>query len=172
MILNISPKADGSIPEEQKEILLALGDWLKKYGEAMSIYLKGYALDPDYWAMKNILGRIYLKQGMYEKAIEIFKPLDQSSAKSHLLFCLIKIGKLDEAEKLLNILANGSSNSIIHAFFYAATNEADLMFECLEKLYQTHTFTLVFIKSDIPFDNYRTEPRYIALMKKMNLPID
>ena len=35
MILNISPKADGSIPEEQKEILLALGDWLKKYGEAI-----------------------------------------------------------------------------------------------------------------------------------------
>ena len=35
MILNISPKADGSIPQEQKDVLLAIGDWLKKYGEAM-----------------------------------------------------------------------------------------------------------------------------------------
>ncbi|NSW95728.1 MAG: alpha-L-fucosidase, partial [Bacteroidales bacterium] len=35
LLLNISPKADGTIPQEQKEILLAMGDWLKKYGEAV-----------------------------------------------------------------------------------------------------------------------------------------
>jgi alpha-L-fucosidase len=35
LLLNISPKADGSIPQQQREILLAMGDWLKKYGEAV-----------------------------------------------------------------------------------------------------------------------------------------
>ncbi|MBN2172511.1 MAG: alpha-L-fucosidase, partial [Bacteroidales bacterium] len=35
LLLNISPKADGSIPQEQKDVLLAMGDWLKKYGEAV-----------------------------------------------------------------------------------------------------------------------------------------
>ncbi len=35
LLLNISPEADGSIPKEQKEILLTIGDWLKKYGEAI-----------------------------------------------------------------------------------------------------------------------------------------
>jgi hypothetical protein len=35
MILNISPKADGTIPQEQKDVLLAMGAWLKKYGEAI-----------------------------------------------------------------------------------------------------------------------------------------
>jgi len=35
LLLNISPKADGSIPQEQKDMLLAMGDWLKKYGEAI-----------------------------------------------------------------------------------------------------------------------------------------
>lgn len=34
LLLNISPKADGTIPDEQKEVLLAMGAWLKKYGEA------------------------------------------------------------------------------------------------------------------------------------------
>jgi alpha-L-fucosidase len=34
LLLNISPKADGSIPQEQKDVLLAMGAWLKKYGEA------------------------------------------------------------------------------------------------------------------------------------------
>ena len=35
MLLNISPKADGSIPQDQKDVLLAMGAWLKKYGEAV-----------------------------------------------------------------------------------------------------------------------------------------
>jgi alpha-L-fucosidase len=35
LLLNISPRADGSIPEEQKDILLSVGAWLKKYGEAV-----------------------------------------------------------------------------------------------------------------------------------------
>ncbi len=35
MILNISPKAEGTIPQEQKDVLYAMGKWLKKYGEAV-----------------------------------------------------------------------------------------------------------------------------------------
>ena len=35
LLLNISPKADGTIPQEQKDILLAMGAWLHKYGEAV-----------------------------------------------------------------------------------------------------------------------------------------
>lgn len=35
LLLNISPRADGSIPQEQKDILLTMGAWLKKYGEAV-----------------------------------------------------------------------------------------------------------------------------------------
>ncbi|MFE2728186.1 alpha-L-fucosidase [Kitasatospora sp. NPDC059327] len=32
-LLNIAPKADGSIPSEQQAILLAIGDWLGRFGE-------------------------------------------------------------------------------------------------------------------------------------------
>ncbi len=35
LLLNISPKADGTIPQEQKDVLLGMGKWLKKYGEAV-----------------------------------------------------------------------------------------------------------------------------------------
>lgn len=34
-LLNIGPKADGTIPDEQQEILLALGEWLQRNGEAI-----------------------------------------------------------------------------------------------------------------------------------------
>jgi alpha-L-fucosidase len=35
LLLNISPKADGTIPGNQGEVLLEIGDWLGKYGEAI-----------------------------------------------------------------------------------------------------------------------------------------
>lgn len=34
-MLNVSPRADGIIPQEQQAILLSIGDWLKVNGEAI-----------------------------------------------------------------------------------------------------------------------------------------
>lgn len=35
LLLNISPMADGTIPQDQKEVLLKIGAWLDQYGEAI-----------------------------------------------------------------------------------------------------------------------------------------
>lgn len=35
LLLNIGPRADGSIPEEDKQLLLAIGDWLRVNGDAI-----------------------------------------------------------------------------------------------------------------------------------------
>lgn len=35
LLLNIGPKADGTIPDEDRQILLEIGDWLKANGEAV-----------------------------------------------------------------------------------------------------------------------------------------
>jgi len=35
LVLNISPMADGTIPEEQQAVLLGIGDWMGRYGEAI-----------------------------------------------------------------------------------------------------------------------------------------
>jgi len=35
LLLNVGPKADGTIPEEDKQILLEIGEWLKGNGEAI-----------------------------------------------------------------------------------------------------------------------------------------
>lgn len=35
VLLNISPKSDGTIPQEQRKVLGEMGDWFSKYGEAI-----------------------------------------------------------------------------------------------------------------------------------------
>ncbi len=35
VLLNISPKSDGTIPEAQREVLRPIGEWLAKYGESV-----------------------------------------------------------------------------------------------------------------------------------------
>ncbi len=35
LLLSVSPQADGTIPQEQKDILNGIGDWMKRYGEAI-----------------------------------------------------------------------------------------------------------------------------------------
>ena len=35
LLLNISPKADGTIPDDQKNLLLTMGEWLNKFGESI-----------------------------------------------------------------------------------------------------------------------------------------
>ncbi|MCO6047280.1 alpha-L-fucosidase [Aeoliella sp. ICT_H6.2] len=35
LLLNVSPKADGTIPDDQRQVLLAIGGWLERFGEAI-----------------------------------------------------------------------------------------------------------------------------------------
>lgn len=35
LLLNVSPKADGTIPQDQRDVLLAMGKWLDQFGEAI-----------------------------------------------------------------------------------------------------------------------------------------
>jgi hypothetical protein len=55
------------------------------------------------------------------------------------------------------------------ANYYAAVGEPDAMFEAREEAYQQRSRELVNIRQMWLIDQYRLDPRYQALLAKMNL---
>ena len=48
MLLNVGPKADGTITEEERSVLLSVGEWLKRNGEGIygTTYWQKYGEGP------------------------------------------------------------------------------------------------------------------------------
>ena len=101
LLLNISPKADGSIPQGQKDILLAMGDWLKRYGEgvydtrAWEIYGEGPA------KMGAAHGVFTIPAEGTSKDIRFTRSKDNS-----ILYALLLGWKKDQKEVLINSLSS------------------------------------------------------------------
>ena len=61
-----------------------------------------------------------------------------------------------------------SSGNALLAF----QGQADRAFEMLERAWHDHDAGLNYLKHDPLLRNLRADPRYAALLKKLNLPLD
>ncbi len=67
-------------------------------------------------------------------------------------------------------LAGSQGNSFGTAIYYAAAGEVDAMFEALEAACRQRDAFFIIMRPRMPFfDPYRADPRFHALLAKMNL---
>jgi alpha-L-fucosidase len=171
LLLNISPKADGSIPEGQKEILLSMGDWLKKYGE--SIYSTRAWVKYGEGATKIGGGAFSQPQAGTIKDIRFTRSKDSKT-----LYAIFMARENDQNELLLTSLStdrinlknlksvqfiNGEANSYVSLKF--KQNEKGLTIQLPEKTFDDMAYVVKLnFKGVIPkFDNYvtvNTDPHY------------
>jgi Flp pilus assembly protein TadD len=111
-----------------------------------------------------------------ERAIRSFKQAQQEwhpSANAFLGIALAQLGRRKEARTELNGFleraASGYVPSSIVARLYFALGEKEEGFGWLEKAYEERDFWLSNLKTDPMFSGIRPDPRYHALLKKMNL---
>jgi hypothetical protein len=64
-----------------------------------------------------------------------------------------------------------ASNPYQIAEIYAFRNQSDKAFEWLDRAYAKHDDNLIFTKVDPLLKSLHNDPRYAALLKKLNLPI-
>ena len=125
------------------------------------------------------LGLIYLKQHLFSKAKEIFDQLPEGSGKQLDNFQLMQayayavMGDKEKAKSLYDDTykkygATWHWHYRTSQIFVALGNFSQAIGE-LEKGYDIREIQMFWIKADPAFDPIRNEPRFQALLKKMNL---
>jgi tetratricopeptide (TPR) repeat protein len=125
---------------------------------------------------------VYREQGMYPEAIAS----NQGWIAAHLtqsrdplpLAVLASIyglqGKNNEAEALIKELKETARHRYVSGFLfaeaYAGLGQHDEAINYLERAYEAHDEWMVFANSYPGLDRLRSEPRFQALMRRMNFP--
>jgi TolB-like protein/tRNA A-37 threonylcarbamoyl transferase component Bud32/Tfp pilus assembly protein PilF len=123
-----------------------------------------------------ILSYTYLKRGMYPDAIKILERLyakDDSLAAAPLGFAYGKAGDTDKALEILRRVQELSradySLSQERAIIYMGLGDRDNAFMWLERSYAEHFTTLIFLTTDPIYEDLRSDPRFAALARRLNL---
>jgi TolB-like protein/Tfp pilus assembly protein PilF len=84
------------------------------------------------------------------------------------------LGQAAAARQALDALKEQFADTMAYdiAILHARWGERDAAFEWLDRAYRQHDGGIVAVKSSIFLRPLRDDPRYIALLRKMNLPVD
>jgi serine/threonine-protein kinase len=153
--------------------------YARHYKKAEEALKKVIMMDPNFYAANEQLGIVHLQQSKYNEALAEFQKVINNTkeglSRAHFgkRFTLAKMGKEDEAERileeLLELLKQVNAPPVGFALVYAALDQKDRAFEWLRKAVEEHDIMLISLKVDPDFDSLRSDPRFIDLLKKMGL---
>lgn len=80
-----------------------------------------------------------------------------------------RVGDQERSREALQILSGQQGNAYGKATYCAVVGKTDAMFAALDEAYQQRDWNLRSITSLASYDPYRADPRFHALLAKMNL---
>jgi TolB-like protein/Tfp pilus assembly protein PilF len=153
--------------------------WTGEFERAIGALKKTLEMDPSLTYTHCNLGLSYLGESMYEEALTEFQKEREVSGGAHVWaemysgFAYVQMGKTVRAQEVLDNLLGHSKQKYISPFILAGLHfvlgKNDTGFELLDKAYEEQDPWLCFLKTHRLIESIRSDPRYIALLKKMNL---
>jgi serine/threonine protein kinase/Flp pilus assembly protein TadD len=151
----------------------------RKYDQVIEALQKTLELDNSFTFAHSWLGMSYCQKAMYDEAlVELRFERDLSKGQNPTVVMYLGIayalmGQESEAHEILTQTENRSTQDYISpvwlACLYHALGEIDKSFGLLGKAYEEKDSQLVYIAEHAWFDNFRSDPRFNELLKKMNL---
>jgi len=140
--------------------------------EAVADVKKSLQLNPDVFLGPLMLGKIYVLQGRPQDALsEIERVRDESQRASLFAIAFHALGRKQESDAALSELTTKyQQNTYRIAEVYAFRNQSDEAFEWLDRAYGQRNAGLILAKVDPLLKSLRHDPRYAALLKKLNFP--
>ncbi|MGH9948924.1 MAG: winged helix-turn-helix domain-containing tetratricopeptide repeat protein [Pyrinomonadaceae bacterium] len=146
-----------------------------KPDEALAQLQKTSELEPNFWMPHFFAASAYVEKGMFAEAIaesDTEKELSGGNVIPFGGYALAKSGRRAEARAVLDNLLKLSTGKYVPpyniALIYNGLGESDKALDWLEKAYEQRDPKMTFLKVESKWNNLRNEPRFVALMKKMN----
>ena len=150
----------------------------RRLEEAIEYAAKTLELFPEYWLLQFLMGMALSQKGMLQEAAASLEANLRLAptftlATGFLGAAFSRLGKPDHAESLMKELAKRKSEQHVSpacfGIYEAAIGRPNKMFEFLNAAWSERDPYLTRIEAEPYFDPYRSDPRFVALLGKMNL---
>ena len=151
----------------------------RNYEEAVTSFQSALDLEPSLALAHGYLGETYCQQRRYEDAAAALQKAEPAAPGCHfgvglLGYCYGRSGRTDDARQLLDHLQKLSTTTYVPALSLAMVhigmNDVDAAFEFLNRADEERYGALCWLPVEPIYDPLRSDPRFHALLKKMNFP--
>jgi TolB-like protein/DNA-binding winged helix-turn-helix (wHTH) protein/tetratricopeptide (TPR) repeat protein len=152
--------------------------WSRKYDECVAQSRKTLELDPNFFYSHMFMGDCLAQLKRYDEAISEFRETlritpHNTAVMARLGYVLGMVGRKREALDLLKQMEQTRQSEYtsagLQAWIYAGIGDREHTLESLEKDENQRGTTTLFLRDDAKLDFVRTDPRFIALLKKTHL---
>ena len=151
----------------------------RQYDRAIVQLRNTLEMDPSYELPHLILGQAYEEKGAFDLAIpELRKAVELSHGTPLMLSALAhayaRAGQRTEAQQLLTQLEAASKQQYVSPYYlalvYVGLGEKEKALSLLENAFTDRSNGLIFMAVEPELDPIRSDPRFIALERKLSLP--
>ena len=145
--------------------------------EAIDQARKTLEIEPNFWIAHLMLSRVYIRQNKLDEAAASARRAEQfsggnSEAISLVAYALAKSGRRDEAVSELEKLKSRAAERYVPAYNLAMIHnglgQPDQAIQLLEEALKTRDARMILLKVDPKWDELRSDPRFIDLMRRTN----
>jgi tetratricopeptide (TPR) repeat protein len=147
--------------------------YMGQLNEAVVNNKKALELNPNVWFSHSLLSHIYLTQRQPRDALAEIELISNGGERACLYaITYYALGREKESDLAFSelIAKYRASGAYQIAEVYAFRNQSDKAFEWLDRAYAQRDSGLTATKVDPLLRSLHNDPRYIAFLKKLNLP--
>jgi len=151
----------------------------RRYDDAITQFHETLDLDPASGGTHVMLGRVYIAQGLPDRAVEELERArallgPRPDVVTSTAYVLARAGRKREAlatiDELRRISKPRDPAPFRIAYVHIGLGDTERAFEWLLKAIEAHDWQMAMLKVEPAFDDLRSDPRFPALVERVGLP--